>query len=270
MRAIIAFALAVGLSPPLLAEDSWYPSKYGALDTLGAIHNLSPAKVVEAAKLVRTGKTYALGVETGRDTPAFGTRSYQIHTMAGGDGTGATLGSNKASYNDDLLMTWLGIGSQIDGLGHLGIDHVYYNGTHVSEFLQPDGVTRFGTHLLPPIVTRGVLLDVAALEGVDLLPAGTAINRTRLEAAAKRQGVEIRKGDVVILHTGWQALAKSDPALGVLPRAARGRFGRGLVLLTPLWLSRYVDVEHRSRPTPRRQPRQARSPSIVGTSSHRV
>ena len=49
----------------------WYPSKYGAEDTFGAINNLSAAKVVEAAKLVTTGKTYALGVETGSDSPAY-------------------------------------------------------------------------------------------------------------------------------------------------------------------------------------------------------
>ena len=131
--------------------------------------------------------------------------------MAANDGSGATQGTNQAIFNDDLLVTWLGIGSQIDGLGHFGIGHRYYNGLHVSQFLRPDGITTFSTHTLPPIVTRGVLLDVAALRGVKRLDATAAINKTELEAAARRQGVEVRRGDVVILNTGWQALATEDP-----------------------------------------------------------
>jgi hypothetical protein len=51
--------------------DDWYPSRYGTEDTLGAINNLSPKKVLQAAKLIKTGKTYALGVETGPESPAY-------------------------------------------------------------------------------------------------------------------------------------------------------------------------------------------------------
>ncbi len=212
MLMVIAFtAASFAASPAAGAADRWYPSKYGADDRLGALNLLSPELVREAAKLITTGKTYALGVETGRHTPAVGTRTFQIFTMAANDGSGATQGTNEGIFNDDLLMTWLGIGSQIDGLGHFGIGHRYYNGVHVSEFLQPDGVTTFGIHTLPPIVTRGVLLDVAAFKSVKRLDGGTPINKTELEGAARRQGVELRRGDVVILNTGWQAVATEDP-----------------------------------------------------------
>lgn len=192
------------------AKADWYPSKWGADDTLGAINELSPEGVIQAAKLVKTGKTYALGVEVSRDTPAYGARSFQLFAVASGNGAGVSIGKNLATYNDDWVTTWLGIGTQIDGLGHLGIDHVYYNGTHVSEFWQADGLTRFGTHLLPPIVTRGVLLDIAALKEVKMLAGGTPIGEADIKAAAKRQGVKLRHGDVVILNTGWQALATND------------------------------------------------------------
>ncbi len=193
------------------SEDDWYPSKWGADDTLGAINELSAEGVVQAAKLVKTGKTYALGVEIGRDTPAYGTRTFQLFAVASGDGTGATMGANKGTFNDDWMTTWLGIGSQIDGLGHLGIDHVYYNGNHVSDFWRPDGLTKFGTHLLPPIVTRGVLLDIAGSMNKKMLLGGTPIGEKEIRAAAKRQQVVLRRGDVVLLHTGWQSLATSDP-----------------------------------------------------------
>lgn len=212
LSGVLAAVLACGLWPGSAAsQDSWYPSKYGAEDTLGAFNNLSPAKVLEAARLVKTGKTYALGVEIGRDTPAYGTRSFQLFAVASGDGSGATLGTNKMTANDDWVMTWLGIGTHIDGLGHLGIEHRYYNGNKVSEFWQADGLTKLGLHKLPPIVTRGVLLDVAAYLGKEMLPAGTAINRKEIDGAARKQGIELRKGDVVILNTGWAALSTTDP-----------------------------------------------------------
>ncbi|MFP6615031.1 MAG: cyclase family protein, partial [Candidatus Hydrogenedentota bacterium] len=193
------------------AQRSWYPSKHGADDTLGAINFLSPEKVLEAAKLIKTGKTYSMGVELGRETPAFGTRTFQLFAVAAGDGSGVAQGTNKMTYNDDWVMTWLGIGSQIDGLGHLGIDHRYYNGVHISDFWVADGLTKFGIDKLPPIVTRGVLLDIAGYRGQKMLEVGTAINRKDIEGAMKTQRVEIGKGDVVILNTGWQALATSDP-----------------------------------------------------------
>lgn len=220
---VLSGLAAVGLAMQAYAEEDWYPSKYGAEDSLGAYNNLSPEGVLEAAKLIKTGKTYSLGVEIGRDTPAYGTRSFQLFAVAAGDGSGETMGANKLTSNDDWVMTWLGIGTHIDGLGHLGIDHRYYNGVHVSEFWQAAGLTRFGLHELPPIVTRGVLLDVAGYLGKAMLPAGTAINRAEIDGAAKKQGVVLRKGDVVILNTGWQALAATDseaflagePGLGV-------------------------------------------------------
>lgn len=194
-----------------VAQEKWYPSQHGADDTLGAANFLSPEKVIEAAKLIKTGKTYALGVELGRETPAYGTRTFQLFAVGAGDGSGETVGENKMTFNDDWVMTWVGIGSQLDGLGHLGIDHRYYNGVHVSDFWVADGLTKFGIDKVPPIVTRGVVLDIAGLLDKSMLEAGTAINRKEIEAAMKRQDVTIGKGDVVILHTGWQALATTDP-----------------------------------------------------------
>jgi kynurenine formamidase len=209
MRSSVALVL-ITCAGCATAAEPWYPSKYGRDDTLGAINELSPAGVVAAAKLVRHGKTYALGVETGRDTPAFGARSFELFAVASGDGSGAALGANHATFNDDWMLTWLGIGTQIDGLAHFGIDHVYYNGNRVQDFFAPTGVKKFATHTLPPIVTRGVLLDVAAHRGVARLEAGQVISAEELAAVAERQGTLIRRGDVVLLHTGWQALAKTD------------------------------------------------------------
>ncbi len=216
------FTPALALSG-LLASPSQAVSPYGADDTLGAINNLSPAKVVAAARLIKTGKSYPLGVPTGRDTPAYGPRTYQLTVTQLSDGTGATLGSNKATGNDDLINVWMGIGSQIDGLGHMGADHVYYNDTHASEFVTTEGLLKFGIDTLPPIVTRGVLLDMTKHYGMNPVPEGTAFNRKEIDAAATRQGIALEKGDVVLFHTGWLDVAESDPQ-----RFMSGQPGLGL------------------------------------------
>ncbi len=202
----------LGLNPSGVLADDWYPSRYGADDTLGAANNLSAAGVTNAARLVKLGKTYPLGVATGPDTPAYPPRWYHITVLQLGASDGATLGSNKATSYDDLLTTYMGIGSQIDGLGHMGVDHVYYNGTKAADFAGPAGLRKFSTHEIPPIVTRGVLLDMTRELGKNPVPAGTAFNRKEIDAAAERAGVSIGKGDVVLFHTGWLATAESDPA----------------------------------------------------------
>ena len=213
MRSVSAaqlFCVVVLLASHALADDAWYPSRYGADDTLGAINNLSPEKVLQAVRLVTTGKTYRLGVETGPESPAYAPRKFGLTVLQPGNGTGATLGSNKATGNDDLLITWMGIGSQIDGLGHMGIEHRYYNGLKAEDFVAPTGLTKLSVDALPPIVTRGVLLDMAKHFGKPILNAGTVFNRADILTAAVAQDVTIGKGDVVLFHTGWLNLVGDD------------------------------------------------------------
>lgn len=189
--------------------DSWYPSKYGADDTLGAINNLSADKVLQAVRLIKTGKSYPLGVETGPDSPAYPPRRYSLTVLPH---FGPAAGANRATGNDDLLITHIGIGSQIDGLGHMGIDNVYYNGNKAIDIVSPTGLTKLSVDKLPPIVTRGVLLDMARYFGKKILDEGTAFNSKEIKAAAKNQGVRIGKGDVVLFHTGWLGIAETDAA----------------------------------------------------------
>jgi len=220
---IVGATLAVSLQLFGAARgEEWYPSKYGPEDTFGAINNLSAQKVVAAARLVTTGKTYALGVPTGRDSPAYPPRTYSMTILQLDDGTGTPLGSNQATGNDDLMTVWMGIGSQIDGLGHMGINHVYYNGNRARDFVAPTGLTRLSTDRLPPIVSRGVLLDMAAYMDRPMLEAGTVFNSAAIKAAAKAQNVQIEQGDVVLFHTGWMNVMDDkarfmagEPGIGV-------------------------------------------------------
>ena len=202
--------------------SEWAASEFGPDDRLGALNHLTPEKTASAAQLVTTGKTYALGMAVGPNTPAYGPRSYDITVLQLSDGTGATIGANKASGNDDIVNTWVGIGSQLDGLGHMGTEHTYYNGVKASEFVAPDGLKQFSIHDLPPIATRGILLDMTKFMEVSPVPDGTAFNRAEIDGAANEAGVEIEPGDVVIFHTGKMAvtaddaeLSPTEPGLGV-------------------------------------------------------
>ncbi len=193
-------------------QADWYPSRYGADDTIGALNQLGPEAVLKGAGLIKTGKVYALGGVTGRSTPAYGHRTFQLFLYPHGNGSGEPMGPNRTTFNDDFMVVWPGIGTQIDGFAHGGMEHRYYNGRTVDEVFSPTGAQLFGTHAIPPIATRGVVLDMAGLKGVEMLDVDAApFGRADIEAAMKRQGVTIGKGDVVIFHTGWQRLATEDP-----------------------------------------------------------
>ena len=201
-KPLIAVALTLWVTP-LLAQD-WVPSEFGAEDRIGAANHLTPELVLQAAGLIKTGKVYSLGIETAEDSPAYGTRSFDMQVIA--SGAQVPVGADVVTSNDERVTTSFGIGSQIDGLGHLGIGNQYYNGLTAAEIVRPDGLAELGTHTIPPIVTRGVLLDMARHYGVDMVPEGTAFNRAEIQAAAQAQGVQIQQGDVVLFHTGWMQL----------------------------------------------------------------
>ena len=102
----------------------------------------------------------------------------------------------------------MGIGIQIEGLGHTSIDNLYYNGVDASDFVTGNGVTKYSIHEVPPIVSRAVLLDIAAVTGKASLPGGYAISAEEIQLAEKSAGVRVEEGDVVLIHTGWLASEK--------------------------------------------------------------
>jgi kynurenine formamidase len=205
-------AIGAALSFSASAQSNWYPSKFGPNDEIGAANYMTPALALAASKLVKTGKVYSLGITVNTSTPAFPPRTCAIYiTQPGQVGSADGLGPTKLTYNDDILNCWVGIGTQLDGLGHIGISDRYYNGLKWGEFATIGGLKKLGADTVPPMVARGVLLDIAGYLGVDVMKEGTAINKAEIEGAMRKQGVEIRQGDVVILHTGWLSLIDKDP-----------------------------------------------------------
>jgi len=206
---VTAALLAAAL--PAAAEQTIGKSPWGPEDEIGAANRLRPELVLKARDLVTTGRVYPLGIETNADTPAFPPRGFKLYVVQPGQAYGQTLPSG-LNYNDDIVEGWLGIGSQLDGLGHIGHEGVFYNRFEGHDFADITGLTRLGIEKVPPIVTRGVLLDMTRVFDVERLAAGTAINRAEIEAAMRGQGVQVREGDVVLLHTGWLQMLQRDPA----------------------------------------------------------
>ena len=222
LKTVAIAASAITLSGGFASADNWFVSKFGKNDTIGHANYLTPKKTKEAAKLVTKGKVYQLGMVTGPDTPAYGPRKFQMIVHQLNDGTGSVLGPDRLVSNDDTVVTSVGIGSQLDGFGHIGREHVYYNNTPANEVVAPDGLLKFGTHALPGFVTRGVLLDMTKIYDKNPLPVGTAYTEADIKKAAKRQGVKIGKGDVVLFHSGFmkanegvKTLSPGEPGLGV-------------------------------------------------------
>jgi kynurenine formamidase len=186
-------------------------SKFGPDDQIGNMNNVTPAKTLAATKLVTTGKSYRLAIETNKDTPAYPPRTFAITIVQPTQTGGATIGPTKTTYNDDLVNGWNGVGTQLDGLGHIGIDNLYFNCNKAADFAATDGLKKLGVEHVPAVATRGVLLDMAGYFKTDIVKEGTAFNRAEIEGAMKRQGIKsIEKGDVVLFYTGWLKLLGQD------------------------------------------------------------
>jgi kynurenine formamidase len=208
---IAALLLGVAIVTYAQQKPCATASKFGPDDQVGNLNYVTPAKTLAATKLVTTGKSYRLAIETNKDTPAYPPRTFAVTIVQPTQTAGATLGPTKTTYNDDLINGWAGIGTQIDGLGHIGIDNLYYNCNKAGDFVATDGLKKLGVEHVPAVATRGVLLDMAGYFNTDIVKEGTAFNRADIEGAMKREGIKsIEQGDVVLFYTGWLKLLGKD------------------------------------------------------------
>lgn len=219
-RSLIFTLVVVFVACSSVAQDNWYPSRWGADDERGAANRMTPAKVLEAKNLITRGQAYQMGRVYEAGMPVFGTRHYslRIPKMFGPNGT------NEMYYHDEIVSGELGqVGTQFDGLGHVGIGDLFYNGNRERDFAKAEGLAKLGIENVGALATRGVLIDVAALKGQAMLAGGYEITRADIEGALSRQNTAVRSGDAVFIHTGWGALWVKDnvsytanaPGLGV-------------------------------------------------------
>lgn len=214
IRAALGFFAFVAAVTTASAEEC-VPSQWGPDDQIGAANRLSPQNVLAASKLIKKGETHPLGIVIEPGMPAYPPRYTQLQVVQPNQQFGQTMAPAigwEASANDDLVQMWLGTGPQLDGLGHMGEAGVFYNCNRGEDFSEITGLTRLDTSQVPPIVARGVLIDMARHLGVSTLEAGQPISSDQLKAAMAEQGVEVGSGDVILIHTGWtDAMLASNP-----------------------------------------------------------
>ncbi|MDG4576192.1 MAG: cyclase family protein [Defluviicoccus sp.] len=250
-RILLALALAASAASPAwsgegggsAASDSradlpdgvapWWPSRYGADDEIGTLNELTPARIVEAVRLVRQGERIDLGRVLDKDTPVFPGRYWHqsvdlaplITNLRRADAHGRGWGLNEINWITEIQVGTFQVGTQLDSIGHLQIGDRFYNGWKTRDVVEDWGLNRFGIESVPPIVGRGIVVDLAGLNGVERLDKGTVIGVADVERALARQGITIAEGDIVLLHTGWGSLWGKDNALFL-----SGEPGPGLAL----------------------------------------
>jgi kynurenine formamidase len=212
----------------------WWPSKYGDGDEAGALNEITPAKVLSAVGLVRRGVVYDLAHVLHADIPAFPGRTFRQYLTTNyhqinqrrPDTGGTGWGRNNVNWIVEQVTATQQMGTHMDALNHLQVSDRTYNGYRLADIAEDHGTNKLGVDTLPQIVTRGVLVDVAARRGVTRLEPGDVIG---VEDVA---GVDVRPGDAVFFHTGWGSLWDVDN-----DRYGEGEPGPGMALAG--WL-----VEH--------------------------
>ena len=204
--------------PP--AESQRCPSKWGAGDERGSGNHMKPDAVLRATKLIKIGEVIELGHVLAADMPLLGTRRFDVHTKR----TSGVQLSNRRGGNEELVVSEIGqVGTQLDGFAHQTIDDKVYNCFKVDDIATRGGFTKLGIEKVGALITRGVLIDVAAAKGVDMLGDTYEITAQDLEQALQKQNMKLQPGDAVIINTGWGKLwgkdnarfLKSCPGVGV-------------------------------------------------------
>lgn len=116
---------------------------------------------------------------------------------------GDTVRADGSSAANDLFTSGTHVGTHVDALSHVSLNDHLFGGASASEAQKGGRFATHGIEQMPPLVCRGVLLDIPRLKGVDCLEPEQAVTASDLEAAATAQGVEVREGDVVLIRTGW-------------------------------------------------------------------
>jgi kynurenine formamidase len=211
-----------------MAKEAW--GRWGADDERGALNLIGPAEVRHACELVRHGRTISLAQPVSKRMHVPPHRPGVMHFMDrdGGDYAAGARRVHGFQFAEDTLLLPTHCGTHIDGLCHAWYDDQLYNGFPSNTVRSTSGAAHCGVDKLTPIVTRGVLLDVAGLNG-GALQSGDTIDVTQLKQAARRAGVEIRKGDAVLIRTGWLESQTTVPDFNREP---------GIDVEAALWLAK--------------------------------
>lgn len=237
VRSTIRLSLAalIAIAPMgavAVAQDQVGVSPWGPTDELGRLNMMTDETRAAVLSRISGGKTYDMSVEYFIGMPgwtAAGDPRYQMwmtHTPRGNVVTDAMSVGDEVnahvSYTGSAISMYSHTGTHIDALNHFGIDGKIYNGFTADEHLGDRGWTVTGAETIPPIIARGILIDIAKSKDMEALPSGYRITRSDIEAALTRQNVTLAQGDVVMLRTGRllvyedaEAYTDNPPGLGL-------------------------------------------------------
>lgn len=202
--------------PPLKGwtkGKGWGP--WGKDDELGALNAMTPATIKAALSRAKEGKVYDLGINY--DAESFkwpGHAPGAIITFRGPEGVmrqkdfkaaaDPKANPERVAWHSTALFMSDNVATQIDGLAHItkGKNAVWYNGFKEEDWGGNFGVRKCDATTIPPIITRGVMIDVAGFRKVDALPPHYRITKDDLEAALEAQKTSIKPGDTVLVRTG--------------------------------------------------------------------
>jgi kynurenine formamidase len=193
--------------------DNW--GRWGPDDEAGTLNFIAPEDIVAAAGLIKKGKVFSLALNFDNQGPQvglWGNRFNPIHTMlaTGTDAVAGIQDENGIRYADDMVSLPLQCGTQWDALGHIFLDDKMWNG-YDAVLVDSNGAKKNGIEKVKDkMVGRGVLLDIARHVGIESLDEGMAITIEDLDGCAEAQGVEIRRGDFVLVRTGMMEQRQRD------------------------------------------------------------
>ena len=190
------------------------------------------AKLIEAARHARTielGHPHFTGMPCSPNHPGFRMTLIRRH--------GDMVRPDGGSASNEIIVTGGHVGTHVDALSHVSHDGKLHGGIDAAQAQTGGSFSAMGAEHTPFLLTRGVLLDVAATKGVDTLPAGYGVTEADLRESGERAGVEIGEGDVVLIRTGWARhfadpmtyLGQSDGVPGATPEAAEYLAAAGVV-----------------------------------------
>ena len=187
-------------------------SPWGKDDELGRLNLMTDASRAAVLSRINGGDAYDLSVEYFVGMPSWhgiGDPRYQFwltHTPRGtvvddplqvGDSQNALV-----SYTGDAVSMYTHMGTHIDALNHFGLHGKIWNGFAADRYLGDKGWQKTGAETIPPIIARGVLIDLPTALGMNQLPAHFRVMRSHIEQALKLQRVSLQQGDIVLLRTG--------------------------------------------------------------------
>ncbi len=168
-------------------------------------------KLLASMKLVKRGKVYSLAHLIYNDMPArvalhgpfsfFTSQRVYDHRPPIREPTANKFGASlcRLEMVDHL-------GTHLDSLNHVSLDNKFYNGHDAFQLTTPRGTLKLGIESVPPIVTRGIMIDASSLYNKEMLDKGHAINREDAERFLKENGLRLSAGDAVFVHTGISKL----------------------------------------------------------------